>query len=151
MLVAAIGIAESGTIAPYSAGADNRVEVNPQTGLAISGFDPLAYFIDHKPVRGRPDLELTLDGTIWQFRNAGNLAAFAAHPDVYMPQFGGFDPVAIARGVSIPGNPLFWAVVSERLYLFYDTAARTAFLADPGGIVERAMRKWPEVARTIGH
>jgi len=49
----------------------------------------------------------------------------------------------------VPGHPLFWAVTGERLYLFYSAEARTAFLADPGRIIERAMRKWPDVARTI--
>ena len=131
--------------------AADSIEVNPHTGLAISGFDPLAYFVDRKALMGKPDHELTLAGSIWQFRNDGNLAAFAAHPEVYMPRFGGYDPVAIAHGTSVPGHPLFWAVVSERLYLFYDDAARAAFLADPGGIIARAEHNWPQVARSIGH
>ena len=72
------------------------------------------------------------------------------HPDVYMPHFGGYDPVAVARGVSVPGHPLFWPVTGERLYLFYSAEARAAFLADPGRIIAARERKWPEVARTIG-
>ena len=67
----------------------------------------------------------------------------------YTPRFGGYDPVAVARGVSVPGHPLFWAVTGERLYLFFSEEARTAFLADPGRIIDSARRKWPEVARTI--
>ena len=66
-----------------------------------------------------------------------------------MQRFGGYDPVAIARDASVPGHPLFWAVTGERLYLFFSAEARTAFLADPGRIIERATRKWPDVARTI--
>jgi hypothetical protein len=58
-----------------------------------------------------------------------------------MPRFGGNDPVAIARGASVPGHPLFWAINRERLYLFYNAEARAEFLADPGGIIERATRK----------
>ena len=68
------------------------------TGLAISGFDPVAYFTDGKPVFGRPDLELSLGGAVWRFRNVGNRAAFADHPEIYRPRFGGYDPVAVARG-----------------------------------------------------
>ncbi len=127
----------------------DRIVVNANTGLAISGFDPVAYFTDAKPKIGSPDIELRLDGVVWQFKNEGNRAAFADHPDVYLPRFGGYDPVAVARGVSVPGHPLLWAVIGERLYLFYDEEARTTFLADPGRIIERATRKWPEVARTI--
>jgi hypothetical protein len=142
----------SGILAPLSlrAATDERTVVNSLTGLAISGFDPVAYFTDGSPKFGRPDLELSLDGAVWRFRNEGNRAAFAGHPDVYMPRFGGYDPVAIARDTSVPGHPLFWAVVGKRLYLFYSEKARAAFIADPGRIIETAERKWPEVVRTIG-
>ena len=128
---------------------DDRIVVNALTGLAISGFDPVAYFVDAKPKMGRPDMELRLDGAVWRFQNEGNRAAFADHPEVYAPRFGGYDPVAVARGVSVPGHPLFWAVTGERLYLFFSEEARAAFLADPGRIIDSALRKWPEVARSI--
>jgi hypothetical protein len=124
--------------------------VDTLTGLAISGFDPVAYFTDAKPVIGRADLELRRDGAIWRFLSEGNRAAFAEHPEVYTPRFGGYDPAAIAEGKWVSGHPLFWAVAGQRLYLFYSGAARAAFLADPGRIIERATRKWPEVARGIG-
>jgi hypothetical protein len=142
-------IACGGICGPSALAANGPIVVNPNTGLAISGFDPVAYFTDHKPMFGRPDLELRIEGVVWRFRNAGDRAAFADHPEVYTPRFGGYDPVAVARGTSVPGHPLFWAVTGERLYLFYSAAARAAFLADPGRIIARATRKWPEVARTI--
>src|ERR1700757_1865408 len=81
------------------------VVVNPNTGLAISGVDPVAYFTDGKPVFGKPDFEMTYDGTVWRFENDGNRAAFKADPDVYMPRFGGYDPVAIAQGKWVAGYP----------------------------------------------
>jgi hypothetical protein len=142
----------AGILAPPSlraAGAPPPLVVNDLTGLAISGFDPVAYFTDKSPKGGRPDLELALGGVVWRFRNEGNRAAFAEHLDVYTPQFGGYDPVAIARDASVPGHPLFWAVTGERLYLFYSEKARTEFLADPASIIARATRKWPTLARAI--
>jgi hypothetical protein len=86
---------------------------------------------------GRPDLELRVEGVVWRFRNEGDPAAFADHPEVYTPRFDGYDPVAIARGQSVPAHPFFWAVTGERLYLFYSADARAAFLADPGRIIAR--------------
>ena len=148
----ALGLAVGGGIfAPRAiwAAPNERIVVDAHTGLALSGFDPVAYFTDAKPKFGRPDLELRLDATVWRFHNEGNRAAFAEHPEVYTPRFGGYDPVAVAHGNSVPGHPLFWAVTGERLYLFYSAEARAAFLAEPGRIIERATRKWPEVARTI--
>lgn len=73
--------------------------VNPHTGLAFSGFDQWAYFTDYKRPMGKPEFELRLDGTIWQFHNVGNRVAFTANPEVYRPRFAGYDTVAIARGV----------------------------------------------------
>jgi hypothetical protein len=148
----ALGIAAFGAISVSPATAavpSNPIVVNALTGLAISGFDPVAYFSDAKPKIGRPDIELRLDGVVWRFQNEGNRAAFAAHPEVYMPRFGGYDPVAIARGISVAGHPLFWVVIAERLYLFYDAEARATFLAEPRVIIDRATRKWPAIARTI--
>jgi hypothetical protein len=134
---------------PSTAGTPEPLVVNPNTGLALSGFDPVAYFTDGKPQFGRPEWEVQHGGAVWRFRNEGDRAAFVDHPEVYTPAFGGYDPVAIAHGNSVPGHPLFWAIAGERLYLFYSEAARTEFLADPGGVVARAARKWPEVARSI--
>ncbi|HEY7997464.1 MAG TPA: YHS domain-containing (seleno)protein [Pseudolabrys sp.] len=132
------------------AASGDRIVIDADSGLALSGFDPVAYFTDGKPKIGRPGLELRRGDTIWRFRNEGNRAAFAEHPKVYTPRFGGYDPVAVARGVSVPGHPLFWSVTGDRLYLFYSAEARTAFLAEPGNIIEAAERKWPAVARDIG-
>ena len=147
-----LGLALAAVLVSPAAAAGERepVVVDPNSGLAISGIDPVAYFTDKNPVFGRPALELNLDGTVWRFRNEGNRAAFAAHPEVYRPRFGGYDPVAIARDRSVAGNPLIWAIVKERLYLFYSDQTRRAFLADPQAIAEQAARKWPAVARTAG-
>jgi hypothetical protein len=50
----------------------------------------------------------------------------------------------------VPGHPLIWVVVGQRLYLFYSEQTRASFLADPGRIIDTAERKWPEVARNLG-
>ena len=149
-LVCALAMGGGSPTPPAAASPGDRLVVDANTGLAISGFDPVAYFTDAKPKFGRPDVELRVDAAVWRFENEGNRAAFAEHPEVYVPRFGGYDPTAVARGNSVPGHPLFWAVVGERLYLFYSAEARAAFLAEPGRIIEAAERKWPEVARTIG-
>ena len=132
-----------------AAGPLERVVVDPASGLAISGFDPVAYFSRGQPVQGRPELEFRAAGVIWRFENEGNRVAFAAQPNVYGPQFGGYDPVAIGRDTSVAGHPLIWAIKDERLYLFYDEAARAEFLADPERIAERARQKWPSVSYMI--
>lgn len=119
------------------------------TGLAIGGYDPVAYYTDSRPVPGSADFELSFAGAIWRFCNPGNRAAFAARPDIYMPQYGGYDPVGVARGNAVAGNPVFWLIVADRLYLFFDGARRDAFAADPRHGVAEADRKWPDVVNTL--
>ena len=126
-----------------------RVVVDRHTGLALYGIDPVAYFTDRKPVAGRAELELRFAGAVWRFDNEGNRAAFAADPAVYMPRFGGYDPLGVARGVSTPGNPDLWSLVEDRLYLFYSAEARQAFVADPGPAIAAAEIRWPEVMKEL--
>lgn len=147
-----LGIALWGGIATPPglwAATDNQLAVNPGTGLAISGFDPVAYFTEEKAIFGRPEVELNLDGAIWRFSNEGNRGAFAGHPEIYAPRFGGYDPVSIGKGRSVVGHPLIWAVVGQRLYLFYSEKNRADFLADAGRSIETAERKWPALANSL--
>src|SRR5437879_4635388 len=73
---------------PARAATTERVIVNRYTGIAIEGFDPVAYFVDARPVIGLPDFEASEAGAVWRFHNEGNRASFVAHPDIYGPQFG---------------------------------------------------------------
>ena len=143
-----IGLALAAGLLPAAA-ADPLV-VNAGAGLALSGYDPVAYFTNRRPELGKASLETTFDGAVWRFRNVGNQLAFKDHPDVYRPRFGGYDPVGIARNRSVPGNPLVWAIVGEKVYLFYSDKDRQAFFAAPARILEVAERRWPEIRRTIG-
>jgi YHS domain-containing protein len=158
--VAALGlgialIAGSGVPGPLPLGfaahaaTTERVVVNRFSGLAIEGFDPVAYFIDGRPVLGSADFEASQAGAVWRFHNEGNRASFVAHPEVYAPQFGGYDPVDVARGVTFAGNPRFWAIAGERLYLFGLEAHRDAFAADPDNFLRQAQARWPKLEQGL--
>jgi hypothetical protein len=126
-----------------------RLVVNRFTGLAISGFDPVAYFTDGQPLMGRPGFELNEAGAVWRFRNEGNRAVFSADPEIYSPQFGGYDPVDVARGVVFAGNPQLWLIVGQRLYLFGREKSRDAFAASPQRFLQEAGRRWPSLMETL--
>jgi hypothetical protein len=125
------------------------IVVDRNSGLAIGGFDPVAYFIDGVARAGKGDLEASFAGAIWRFRNEGNRGAFLADPDNYLPRFGGYDPTGIARGVAVPGDPRLWAVKAQRLYLFSAAEARELFWRDAETVIAAAEEKWPAVARTL--
>jgi YHS domain-containing protein len=109
----------------------------------------VAYFTDSQPVPGRADHELTDEGAVWRFRNEGNRASFAAHPEIYGPQFGGYDPVDVARGVAYAGNPRIWLIAGQRLYLFGREESRDAFAAAPANFVAEARKRWRRVQDTL--
>ena len=119
------------------------------TGLAIEGYDPVAFFTDGKSMPGSADFEFRYGGAIWRFCNVGNRDAFAARPDIYMPQFGGYDPLGVARGVAVSGNPNVWLITGERLFLFYDRDRLEKFAANSDRLIAEAERKWPDVVRTL--
>jgi hypothetical protein len=131
--------------APPLAAATERIVTDRHTGLALYGIDPVAYFTDGKPLEGKPNFELTHAGAIWRFENDGNRAAFAADPEVYMPRFGGYDPVGVSRGLATPGYPSLWVVHDQRLFLFYTAQARAAFLANPASAIVAASARWSTV------
>jgi hypothetical protein len=126
-----------------------RVVLNRFTGLAIEGYDPVAYFVDARPEIGMEDFEASEAGVVWRFRNEGNLASFVAHPDIYGPQFGGYDPIDLARGVTVAGNPRFWLISRQRLYLFGREQSRDAFAADPEPFLRQAIQRWPVLERGL--
>jgi hypothetical protein len=123
--------------------------VSRYTGLAIEGYDPVAYFADARAELGRQDFEASQAGAIWRFRNEGNRASFVAHPEIYGPQFGGYDPIDLARGVTYAGNPRLWLIVKQRLYLFGREANRDAFGADPARILRAAKARWPALEQDL--
>jgi hypothetical protein len=135
------GVVALGTMA--LAATTERVVTNRYSGLAIEGYDPLAYFVDGNPAVGLPAYEAAQGGAIWRFRNEGNRDCFVAHPEIYGPQFGGYDPVDVARGVAVAGNPRFWLVAGQRLYLFGREDTRDAFAANPVPYLKEAKVRWP--------
>jgi hypothetical protein len=150
LIVLLAGLGAQGFSGPAAQGATTeRVVVNRFTGLAIEGYDPVAYFVDGSPEIGLEDFEASEAGAVWRFRNEGNRASFVAHPDIYGPQFGGYDPVDLARGVTVAGNPRFWLISRRRLYLFGREHSRDAFAADPGHFLRDATRRWPVLEQDL--
>jgi hypothetical protein len=156
-LAAAVGLAAyAGLIFVLCAGpptlraaAAGRVVIDWHSGLAIGGYDPVAFFTDSKATAGSTDFELRYGEAVWRFANVGNRAAFAARPDVYMPRYGGYDPLGVASGVAVAGNPNVWLIAGDRVFLFYDNGRRDKFAADPARAIAAADRGWPDLLRTL--
>jgi len=112
-----------------SIGLTETIACDPLTGLALSGYDPVAYFLQGKPVLGSPAHEAVWEGAVFRFANAANRALFLDSPESYAPRFGGYDPVGVGRLRPRPGKPGLFLVRDGALYLFASPRNRESFLA----------------------
>lgn len=105
---------------------------------ALEGHDPVSYFEGGEAMEGRSDLLVRFRGHIYHFANEGNLLAFEANPRGYLPQFGGLSAVDLADGREQAGSPHFFVIYEGALYLMSSAGQRSAFEADPAGIIAAA-------------
>ncbi len=122
---------------------------DPATGMAIGGYDPVAYFTQSSPTRGYAEYEAEWRGSIWRFVNSGNRDAFVRNPGAYAPQFAGYDAHAVANGRSTPGHPSIWSIKDKKLYLFHSSVNRRLWLQDPAGTTARAKQTWQTLSQTL--
>ena len=111
-------------------------------GVAIRGYDPVAYFTDGRPVEGRPEFTATRDGATWRFASAEHKAAFGADPAKYAPQYGGYCAWAVSQGYTAPIDPNAWKVVDGKLYLNYSADVQKDWQKDVPGHIAKANGNW---------
>ncbi|WP_417584461.1 YHS domain-containing (seleno)protein [Pelagibacterium sp.] len=121
---------------------EKSIITNALTGVALSGFDPVAYFTENTATQGSPVNELEWNGVTWYFVSAANRDIFANNPEVYAPLFGGHCAMAMARGHLSDGNPQIFRMVGGRLMLFYSIGNRAAFDMAPGTALASAATNW---------
>jgi hypothetical protein len=114
-------------------------------GVALGGYDAVAYFTDSRAVRGDEQFEVEWKGARWRFRSAEHRDQFRAEPARYAPQFGGYCAWAVQKGYTASGDPLAWSVVAGRLYLNYSISVRDMWAQDVTGNIARGNANWPAV------
>ena len=127
------------------------IVADPRAGLALFGFDPVSYFLQGQAEVGVEKFQLKFAGFTWQFRSEANREAFRAQPDIYVPRFGGYDPVALKRGAPVPGHPTLFVIHDGHLYLFQKAEHREMFIATPQTTIEAARAYWPNARRSLVH
>lgn len=116
-------------------------------GLALSGYDAVAYFTDGKPVEGRASYEAEWKGVRWRFASAAHRDAFQADPGKYAPQFGGFCAFGVSRGYAVDADPFAWKIVEGRLYVNHDKKVQQLWEKELPTIIGAAEARWPNVER----
>ena len=97
-------------------------QFNLEDGVAIQGYDPVAYFIQRKAVKGKKDLAQVKDGVTYYFSTASNKELFLKDVATYEPQYGGWCAYAMGNtGEKVEIDPETFKILDGKLYLFYNS------------------------------
>ena len=118
-------------------------DVNTSSGIALKGYDAVAYFEAGQVTIGDSQFSYDWNGATWQFSSADNRDLFEQNPESYAPQFGGFCSFAVSKGVTADISPNAWHIDDGSLYLFADENVRNDWVdgIDEGSI-EASSENW---------
>jgi YHS domain-containing protein len=108
---------------------------------ALSGHDPVAYFVEGRPVKGVASIAYDFDDGRYYFSKPKHRELFAADPDRYAPQFGGLCTAGLAKGMRAQADPSIWKIVDGKLYVFSSVQAREQADRDPS-LLARAQQNF---------
>jgi YHS domain-containing protein len=115
------------------------------SNVAVSGYDPVAYFTLQKPVKGDANFTTMHNGAQWRFVSAENRDKFVADPTRYAPQYGGYCAWAVSQGYTASADPLRWKIVNDKLYLNYDADVQKKWEMSVPEFIQAADKNWPKV------
>jgi YHS domain-containing protein len=131
---------------PVAVLADGRVNTGYFGGVAINGYDPVAYFLDNRAVKGSEKYSYDWLGTPWYFASDEHRELFKKDPVKYAPQYGGYCAAEVAGSgsVTVNINPEAFAIIDGKLYLTYDKVHTQDFAAHGSDVVPKADSNWPK-------
>lgn len=118
-------------------------------GLAVHGYDPVAYFTEGRPVIGSAQFATVHNEATYRFASEENLKTFESDPERYAPQFGGFCAYGVAVGAKFDGDPQFWEIVDGKLYLNLNHDIQKTWSKDKPSNIDKAEDNWKEIADKI--
>ena len=120
-------------------------------GIAIQGYDPVAFFTQNRTVKGLLEFESKYNGARYLFATAEDKATFDANPAKYEPQFGGFCAYGASQGHTAPVKIEAFQIVNGRLLMQYDLGVKKEFNKDQQGNLQKADKNWPGIVAKEGH
>ncbi len=114
-------------------------------GVAIDGYDPVAYFTDGKPVEGSKEFSHEWNGATWRFASADHRDLFVTAPEKYVPRYGGYCAWAVSNNYTADTDPQAWSIVEGKLYLNYNLEVRSKWEKDVPGNIAKADQNWPKL------
>ena len=116
------------------------------SGLALGGYDAVAYFKENLPREGSPQFTADYNGAKWQFTSAENRDAFKIEPAKYAPQYGGYCAWAVGHNYTAKGDPNAWRIVDGKLYLNYNKEVQEKWQQEIPKYVADGDKNWQNLA-----
>jgi hypothetical protein len=116
-------------------------------GLAIKGYDPVAYAVEGKAVPGLVDNEFRWKGAVWRFATSEHKALFKLNPERYAPRYGGYCAYAVSQGKTVDIDPEAWSIVDRKLYLNLNKDVHDVWEKDRDAYIRQADEHWPRMIR----
>ncbi|MEO1574380.1 MAG: YHS domain-containing (seleno)protein [Pseudomonadota bacterium] len=112
---------------------------------ALKGYDPVSYFTDGAPAKGKKSISHEWNGANWLFSSDEHRDLFIADPEKYAPQYGGYCAWAVSQGYTASGDPKVWKIVDDKLYVNYNKKVGKTWSEDPEGFIRLGDQNWPTV------
>jgi len=116
-------------------------------GLAVHGYDVVAYFTKGQPTIGRAKHSIVYKDATYRFASEEHLEAFEDNPEKYQPQYGGYCAYGVAVGAKFDGDPLLWRIVDGKLYLNLNEEIQATWKKDTPGHIKKADGNWTKIAK----
>lgn len=131
-----------------TAQAQKSSEYNQENGIALQGFDPVAYFESSKAIKGTKEFSVTHNGVVYQFSSEKNKALFLNNPIHYEPQYGGYCAYGMSNGYKAPIEPEAFTIVNGKLYLNYSLKVKETWVKEQSARIAKANKNWEEVKKS---
>jgi hypothetical protein len=115
--------------------------------VALRGYDPVAYFMDGKPMKGSPRYWYSFDDAVYTFRSADHRARFAAAPERYAPQYSGYCAAGVSEGHKQEPDPEAWIIANGKLFVFHLKEKVPEFRKRIAEVAAKADGNWPSVRK----
>jgi len=122
----------------------DTVRMSHQDGVAIQGYDPVAYFTDGAPLKGEPTLRADWGGVVWHFTTPENRDHFLDDPERFAPRLGGHSVYGVVRGKTYTADPRVFDIIEGRLYLSRNENVREIWQRNPDGYLRTAEERWQD-------